>query len=135
MHFEKKKSRRLEEEIIDLQIFWGDSRKKIKIEEIWGVSRSCGNPVNSAKDNQQFWHRYSKLKGNKTINTVEPLFRNTNKDEYTFDDAEISNILREVHTDKKDTHSNFDETYRLKIEKNTVNLMIENEKNTFSEVT
>ena len=131
----KKKSRRLEEKIIDLQIFWGDSRKKIKIEEIWGVSRSCGNPVNSAKDNQQFWHRYSKLKGNKTINTVEPLFRNTNKDEYTFDDAEISNILREVHTDKKDTHSNFDETYRLKIEKNTVNLMIENGKNTFSEVT
>ena len=40
----KKKSRRFEEEITDLQVFWGDSRKKIKIEEIRGVSRSCGNP-------------------------------------------------------------------------------------------
>ena len=44
MHFEKK-SRRFEEEIIDLQVFRGDSRRKIKIEEIRGVSRSCGNPV------------------------------------------------------------------------------------------
>ena len=43
MHFEKK-LRRLEEEIIDLQVFRGDSRRKIKIEEIQGVSRSCGNP-------------------------------------------------------------------------------------------
>ena len=39
--------------------------------------------------------------GNKTINIVEPLFRYTNKDDYTFDDAEISNILKEVHIDKK----------------------------------
>ena len=67
--------------------------------------------LNSSQDNQQFWHRYNKLTGNKTINIAEPLFRYTNKDEYTFDDAEISNILREVHIDKKDTHSTFDETH------------------------
>lgn len=43
MHFEKN-SRRFEEEIIDFLVFQGDSRRKIKIEEIRGVSRSCGNP-------------------------------------------------------------------------------------------
>ena len=36
MHFEKK-SRRFEEETIDLQVFRGDSRRKIKIEEIRGA--------------------------------------------------------------------------------------------------
>ena len=80
--------------------------------------------LNSSKENQQFWHRYNKLTGNKTINIVEPLFRHNKKDEYTFDDAEISNILREVHIDKKDTHSDFDNTHREKIEKDTVDLLM-----------
>ena len=44
MHFEKK-SRRFEEQIIDLQVFRGDSRRKIKIEGTRGVLRSCGNPA------------------------------------------------------------------------------------------
>ena len=38
----KKKSRRFEEEIIDLQVFRGDSRRKIKIEEIRGVRGAVG---------------------------------------------------------------------------------------------
>ena len=59
----------------------------------------------------------NRLTGNKTVNIIKPLFRNTNKDEYTFDDAEISNILSEVHIDKKDTQSDFDENHRPKIEK------------------
>ena len=93
--------------------------------------------LNSSKDNQEFWHRYNKLMyRNKTINIVEPLFRYTNKDEYTFDDAKISNILREVQIDKKDTNSDFDKTHRQKIEKDTADLlMTENEQNTFSKVT
>ena len=38
--------------------------------------------------------------------------------------------------DKKDTQSNFDETHRQKIEKDTVDIaMTENEQNTLSEVT
>ena len=91
--------------------------------------------LNSSKENQWFWHRYNKLTGNKTISIVEPLFRHTNNDEYAFDDAEISNTLREVHIDKKDTHSDFDDTHREKIGKDTVDLfMTENGQNTFSEV-
>ena len=64
--------------------------------------------LKSAKDNELLWHMNNKLTGNKTVNIVKPLFRNTSKDEYTFDDAELSNILSEVHIDKKDTQSDFD---------------------------
>ena len=79
---------------------------------------------------------WNKRTGNKTINILEPLFRYTNKYEYTFDDAEVTNILREVHIDKQDTHSNFDETRRQQIEKDTVDLlMTENGQNAFSKVT
>ena len=60
--------------------------------------------LNSSKDNQQFWHRYNKLTGNKTINIVETVFRYTSKDEYTFDNAEILNIKRSSHRQKR--HSN-----------------------------
>ena len=43
--------------------------------------------------------------------------------------------MREVHIDKKDTHSDFDDTHREKIGKDTVDLfMTENGQNTFSEV-
>ena len=92
--------------------------------------------LNSSKDNQQLWYKYNKLTGNKTINTVEHLFKYIYKDECPFDDVKISNILREVHIDKKDTHSDFDESHRKKIEKDTADLlMTKNEQNTFSEVT
>ena len=57
--------------------------------------------LDSSKDNQQFWHRYNKGIGNKTIKIVEPAFRYTNKDEYTFDDAEILDIKRSSHKQKR----------------------------------
>ena len=57
--------------------------------------------LNSSKDNQQFWHRYSKGIGNKTINIVKPACRYTNKDEYTFDNAEILDIKRSSHGQKR----------------------------------
>ena len=57
--------------------------------------------LNSSKENQQFWHRYNKLTRNKTINIAEPVFRYTNKDEYTFDNAEILNIKRSSHGQKR----------------------------------
>ena len=57
--------------------------------------------LNSSKDNQQFWHRYNKLTRNKTINIAEHVFRYTNKDEYTFDNAEILNIKRSSHGQKR----------------------------------
>ena len=49
----------------------------------------------------------------------------------THDDAKISNILREVLLDKKDTHSDFHVTHGPKIETDAVNLLMTMEKIAF----
>ena len=56
----KKKSRRFEEEIIDLQVFRGDSRKKIKIEEFRGAVRTLIRVQSRGKSVEHYQYGISK---------------------------------------------------------------------------
>ena len=70
--------------------------------------------LNSSKDSQKFWHRFNKIQNNKGKNIVEPL--QTGQNTYTFSDPEISNILKETHTDRSKSNNNFDDNFKINLE-------------------
>ena len=70
--------------------------------------------LNSSKDSQKFWHRFNKIQNNKSKNIVEPL--QTGQNTYSFSDPEISNILKETHTDRSKSNNNFDDNFKINLE-------------------
>ena len=70
--------------------------------------------MNSSKDSQELWRRFNKIQNNKDKNIVEPL--QTGQNTYTFSDPEISNILKETHTDRSKSNNNFDDNFKINLE-------------------
>ena len=66
--------------------------------------------LNQSRDATQFWHRYEKVIGRKTNNTVEPIF-DSNSSTYIFDDEVISNRLHDYHIAKSASSLNYDVEY------------------------
>ena len=71
--------------------------------------------LNQSRDATQFWHRYEKVTGRKTNNTVEPIF-DSNSSTYIFDDEVISNRLHDYHIAKSASSLNFDDSFKMSVE-------------------
>ena len=71
--------------------------------------------LNQSRDATQFWHRYEKVIGRKTNNTVEPIF-DSNSSTYIFDDEVISNRLHDYHIAKSASPLNYDDSFKMSVE-------------------
>ena len=71
--------------------------------------------LNQSRDATQFWHRYEKVTGRKTNNTVEPIF-DSNSSTYIFDDEVISNRLHDYHIAKSASSLNYDDSFKMSVE-------------------
>ena len=71
--------------------------------------------LNQSRDATQFWHRYEKVIGRKTNNTVEPIF-DSNSSTYIFDDEIISNRLHDYHIVKSASSLNYDDSFKMSVE-------------------
>ena len=71
--------------------------------------------LNQSRDATQFWHRYEKVTGRKTNNTVEPIL-DSNSSTYIFDDEVISNRLHDYHIAKSASSLNCDDSFKMSVE-------------------
>ena len=71
--------------------------------------------LNQSRDATQFWHRYEKVVGRKTNNTVEPIF-DSNSSTYIFDDEVISNRLHDYHIAKSASSLNYNDSFKMSVE-------------------
>ena len=71
--------------------------------------------LNQSRDATQFWHRYEKVIGRKTNNTVEPIF-DSKSSTYIFDDEVISNRLHDYHIAKSASSLNYDDSFKMGVE-------------------
>ena len=71
--------------------------------------------LNQSRDATQFWHRYEKVTGRKTNNTVEPIF-DSYSSTYIFDDEVISNRLHDYHIAKSASSLNYNDSFKMSVE-------------------
>ena len=71
--------------------------------------------LNQSRDATQFWHRYEKVIGRKTNNTLEPIF-DSNSSTYIFDDEVISNRLHDYHIAKSASSLNYNDSFKMSVE-------------------
>ena len=71
--------------------------------------------LNQYRDATQFWHKYEKVIGRKTNNTVEQIF-DSNSSTYIFDCEIISNRLHDYHIAKSALSLNFDDSFKMSVE-------------------